>query len=172
MVLRRPTVGDHAPDFTLSDTNGELVTLSALLAGSGGAVVLYFYPRDETWGCTAEACAFRDSYQDFVHAGAAVVGVSRDDPASHARFIAKHQLPFTLLSDPTGEVHARYGIRAGRLVKDRVTFVMDSSGIVRHTFKSQVRFHAHVARALEVARVLADQASSAAPMAPATAAPG
>lgn len=162
MTTATPKVGDRAPDFSLRDAAGQHVTLQELLGR--GAVVLYFYPQDETWGCTVEACAFRDSFSDFVDAGATVVGVSRDDQASHARFAAKHRLPFTLLSDPTGAVHELYGIGGGRLLKQRVTFVIDREGVVRHAFESRVRFRAHVTRALEVVRELTE--SSRAPTSP------
>jgi peroxiredoxin Q/BCP len=150
-----PRIGDRAPDFALEGAAGATVTLAGLLAR--GPVVLYFYPRDQTAGCTIEACAFRDSYQDFVAAGAQVVGVSRDDAGSHARFAAAHRLPFPLLSDPGGEAHERYGVRQrlGGLIKDRVTFVIDSGGVIRDVFTSQLRFSTHVSRALEVVRALA-----------------
>ena len=108
--MPRPNVGDRAPDFTLPDAEGRPVRLAELL--SKKAVVLYFYPKDETPGCTAESCAFRDAYDDFTAAGAEVVGVSRDDGASHGRFAAHHKLPFVLLADPQGGVHELYGIRS------------------------------------------------------------
>src|SRR5579862_2154542 len=103
-------VGDKAPDFTLASQSGAQVRLYDRL--ESGVVVLYFYPKDETPGCTAESCAFRDAYDDFTAAGAEVVGVSRDDGASHGRFAAHHRLPFVLLADPSGGVHELYGIRA------------------------------------------------------------
>ena len=149
-----PKIGESAPDFTLPGAGGAPVHLDDLVAK--GAVVLYFYPKDETSVCTAEACAFRDAYEDFVAAGAQVVGVSRDDTESHARFATGHRLPFLLLSDPTGEVHARYGVRSqlGGLLKDRLTFVLDRGRIVRHVFASRVRFQAHVDEALRIVRTL------------------
>src|SRR5258708_15607674 len=106
-LLPRPKVGERAPDFTLPNADGEAVRLGELLARK--VVVLYFYPKDETAGCTVEACAFRDAYEDFTAAGAEVVGVSRDDFASHTRFAAHHKLPFTLLSDAGGTLPALYG---------------------------------------------------------------
>src|SRR3954449_2304912 len=121
----RPRIGERAPDFTLVGPGGKSVALADLLGK--GPIVLYFYPKDETTGCTLEACAFRDLHDDFVAAGAEGVGVSRDDQASHARFAEHHKLPFLLLSDGSGEVHASYGVRQhlGGLLKDRVTFVID-----------------------------------------------
>jgi len=127
--LPRPNLGERAPDFTLPNAEGRPVRLGELLAEK--VVVLFFYPKDETAGCTVEACAFRDASEDFTAAGAEVVGVSRDDAASHTRFAANHKLPFTLLSDADGSVHALYGVRT-RLgfLRDRVTFVIDRSGTV------------------------------------------
>ncbi len=141
-----PKVGERAPEFTLPDAEGRSVSLAELL--SGGPLVLYFYPRDETMGCTVEACAFRDTHQEFVDAGARVVGISRDSPASHAQFAAHHRLPFTLLSDETGAVQERYGL--GRLLArvERVTLVIDRDGIIRHRFTSKLRWRAHVTTAL------------------------
>jgi len=153
MAGRTLRVGDVAPDFVLPGPGGREVRLSELFGR--GPVVLYFYPKDETLGCTVEACAFRDSNDLFLEAGAAVVGVSRDDEASHARFTAHHGLPFLLLSDPTGEVHRQYGVKSLLGVADRVTYVIDRAGVIRHIFDSKVRMRAHVDRSLEVVRALA-----------------
>src|SRR6266850_1604776 len=113
------------------------------------AVVLYFYPKDDTPGCTAEACSFRDSYEDFQDAGAEVIGVSSDSGASHAKFAKRHELPFTLLSDAKGEVRKKYGVPATMgLLPGRVTFVIDRKGIVRHVFNSQLQATRHVQEAL------------------------
>lgn len=152
--MPRPKVGQQAPDFKLPDAEGTLVSLGELLRRK--VVVLYFYPKDETAGCTVEACAFRDAYEDFTAAGAEVVGVSRDEAASHARFATHHRLPFTLLSDVDGAVHALYGVqsRLGGLVRDRVTFVIDRSGIVRQEFSSMIDMRGHVKSALPVVRRL------------------
>jgi len=146
-------VGDVAPDFVLPGPGGHEVRLSELFGR--GPVVLYFYPKDETLGCTVEACAFRDSNDLFLEAGAAVVGVSRDDEASHALFSAHHNLPFLLLSDPKGEVHRQYGVASLLGLADRVTYVIDRAGVIRHVFDSKVRMRAHVDRSLEVVRALA-----------------
>jgi len=146
-------VGEVAPDFVLPGPGGRQVRLSELFGQ--GPVVLYFYPKDETLGCTVEACAFRDAYQGFVDVKATVVGVSRDDEASHARFAAHHGLPFLLLSDPTGEVHRQYGVSGRLAFANRVTYVIDRAGVVRHVFDSKVRMKAHVDRSLDVARELA-----------------
>jgi len=152
---QRPKLGERAPDFTLPGPGGASVHLADLLGK--GPVVVYFYPKDETAGCTAEACAFRDAYEDFGSAGAQVVGISRDDAESHRRFAAHHRLPFLLLSDPTGEVHDRYGVAShlGGILRDRVTFVLDREGVVRHVFSSAVRMRAHVDESLAIVRQLA-----------------
>jgi peroxiredoxin Q/BCP len=157
--LPRPNVGERAPDFSLPDAAGKTVRLGDLLAQK--VVVLYFYPKDETPGCTVEACAFRDAYEDFTAAGAEVVGVSRDDAASHSRFAAHHKLPFTLLSDAGGAVHALYGIQTHLgFVRDRVTFVIDRSGIVRKVFASMLDMRGHVRSSLPVVRELVGQATT------------
>lgn len=139
--------GDEAPDFALPDARGEVVRLADFHGQK--PVVLYFYPKDETPGCTKEACAFRDAYEDFVAAGAEVIGVSSDDGKSHERFAAKHRLPFRLLSDRGGEVRRRYGVPATLgLLPGRVTFVIDRDGRVRHVFNSQLQAERHVREAL------------------------
>lgn len=105
--MARLEPGDIAPDFTLQADTGETVTLSEL---RGGRVVLYFYPKDATAGCTTQACEYRDSHPDFEAAGARVLGISPDPIASHVKFRAKQELPFTLLSDPEHEVAEAYGV--------------------------------------------------------------
>ena len=140
-------VGDRAPDFTLPSQSGQRVRLADRIGRT--AIVLYFYPRDETAGCTAEACAFRDSYEDFAAAGAEVIGVSSDSEGSHQRFAAHHRLPFLLLSDADGAVRRRYGVAKWLgLFPGRVTFVIDREGIVRHIFESQLEATRHVREAL------------------------
>jgi peroxiredoxin Q/BCP len=103
-------VGDAAPEFDLTDAAGKRVRLSDFRGKRN--VVLYFYPKDDTPGCTKEACSFRDSYQSFTDAGAEVIGVSSDDGASHQKFAEKFHLPFTLVSDTGGAVRKRYGVPA------------------------------------------------------------
>jgi peroxiredoxin Q/BCP len=145
--------GDRAPGFELPDQYGRKVSLEQLLAK--GPVVLYFYPKDFSYGCTKEACAFRDSYEEFLKLGAAVVGVSSDDPATHAEFARSHRLPFILLSDEGGKVRRLYGVpKSFGLMPGRATFVIDTSGNVRYAFVSQLRFSAHVERALGVVRAI------------------
>lgn len=143
----RIEVGDVAADFTLPSQSGEMVSLHQLLAEK--AVVLYFYPKDETPGCVAEACAFRDSYDVFRSAGAEVVGISSDSVTSHEAFASRHGLPFVLLSDRGGKVRKRYGVRPTLgLLPGRVTYVIDRQGVVRHVFSSQLDAERHVPEAL------------------------
>jgi len=139
--------GERAPDFELPDAQGRPVRLADFRGRK--AVVVYFYPKDDTPGCTKEGCAFRDAYQDFQAAGAEVIGVSSDSGESHARFATKYRLPFLLLSDRTGEVRKRYGVPSTLgLLPGRVTFVIDRDGVVRHVFNSQLQAERHVREAL------------------------
>ena len=141
--------GEPAPDFALASATGETVRLSDFRGESD--VVLFFYPKDETPGCTAEACSFRDSHETFRDAGAVVIGISSDPGDSHRRFADRHRLPFLLLSDGDGAVRARFGVpRTFGLIPGRVTFVIDREGVVRHVFSSQFRPGRHVAEALAV----------------------
>ncbi len=145
--------GDKAPDFTLPAQSGEAVRLKDRLGER--VVVLYFYPRDDTRGCTAEACAFRDSHEVFAEAGAEVIGVSSDSVGRHAAFAGRHELPFTLLSDQDGRVRKLYGVPAVLgLLPGRVTYVIDRQGTVRHVFSSMTNISQHVSDALGVVRKL------------------
>ncbi|MCD9623851.1 peroxiredoxin [Rhabdothermincola salaria] len=144
------TVGQPAPEFTLPDQDGSPVSLSEL---RGGWAVVYFYPADDTPGCTAESCSFRDSHEDFVDAGARVVGISGDSVSSHRAFADKHQLPFTLLADESGEVRKAWGVgKTLGLLPGRVTYVIDPEGVVRHKFSSQFKPKKHIDEALSVIR--------------------
>jgi peroxiredoxin Q/BCP len=153
--LTRPVaVGDLAPDFTLPSHGGGTVRLGNLLGQR--AVVLYFYPKDHTPGCTAEAKAFRDQYADFVAEDAEVVGVSSDSLASHERFAGKYQLPFQLLSDVDGAVRKLYGVeKTLGILPGRVTYVIDKEGVVRHVYGAPFAAARHVAEALSALRARA-----------------
>jgi thioredoxin-dependent peroxiredoxin len=158
MATKLLAVGDPMPDVTLSGPEGTLVRLRDLVKGRG--LVVYFYPKDDTPGCTIESCTFRDQYEDFVTAGADVVGISADPPESHGRFAAKYRLPFQLLSDLSGAARAAFGIKPKLgFLPGRVTFVFDKDGVVRYVFESQLRVNQHVARALEVVQGFIDESS-------------
>jgi peroxiredoxin Q/BCP len=158
-MARGVQVGDKAPDFTLPSQSGDQVRLSDRLGDR--VVVLYFYPKDYTSGCTAEACAFRDSYEAFSEAGAEVIGVSSDSVDKHAGFASQHNLPFTLLSDQGGRVRKTYGVPATLgLLPGRVTYVIDRARIVRLVFNSMTNIGKHIQDALDMVRRL--QAESAA----------
>ena len=147
------SVGDKAPDFTLPSQSGEQVRLYDRIGQR--VVVLYFYPRDDTRGCTAQACAFRDSHETFTDAGAEVIGVSSDSADRHAGFAGQHRLPFTLLADRGGRVRKAYGVPAVLgVIPGRVTYVIDRTGTVRHVFNSMTNIDGHVGEALEVVRTL------------------
>jgi peroxiredoxin Q/BCP len=142
-------VGDTAPDFSLMDDKGRLVTLKEFLGKK--VVVLYFYPKDSSPGCTAEACSFRDNYKFYEDRGAVVIGVSLDSVESHSKFSQKYNLPFAILSDKSKEVARAYGaLGIGGLLAKRWTFVIDKEGRIAHIFtKVDVRRHSE-----EVLKVL------------------
>jgi peroxiredoxin Q/BCP len=158
-MARGIQAGDKAPDFTLPSQAGEPVRLGDRLGER--VVVLYFYPKDETPGCTKEACAFRDSYEVFAQAGAEVIGVSSDSVDKHAAFAGHHELPFTLLSDEGGRVRKSYGVPSTLgILPGRVTYVIDRAGTVRHVFNSMTNIGRHVGDALDVVKKLsAEQAT-------------
>ena len=142
-------VGDVAPDFILPSQSGEEVSLRDFI-GRKRAIVLFFYPKDDTPGCTKEACSFRDGYEQFEELQAEVIGISSDSVRSHERFVEKHGLPFVLLSDERGEVRKLYGVpNTLGLFPGRVTYVIDEEGVVRHVFSSQLQAARHVEQALE-----------------------
>ncbi len=144
-------IGDQAPDFALESESGKTVTLSQFRGSKN--VVLYFYPKDETMGCTREACGFRDRYESFTDLGAEVLGVSSDSTDSHRKFALHHQLPFTLLSDPKKMIRKLYGVPSSMgFVPGRVTYVIDKDGVVRHIFNSQMHPEEHVNEALKILR--------------------
>ena len=126
-------VGEAAPAFMLQDQTGRVRQLSEY---RGHPVVLYFYPRDATPGCTTEACAFRDAWDRLQSTGAVVLGVSTDDVESHRRFHDEHQLPFELLADPDGRVAQQYGVPMRMGMTARVTFLIDEEGVVRHVWEN------------------------------------
>ena len=141
-------VGSKAPDFTLPSQSGEMVSLKEFLDEK--LVILYFYPKDDTPGCTKEACAFRDEHEEFGKLDAEVIGISSDSVESHRRFAEKHNLSFTLLSDEGGKVRRMYGVpNTFGIFPGRVTYVIDEAGVVRHVFSSQIGAVKHVEGALK-----------------------
>ncbi len=145
--------GSPAPDVTLTGPDGPVQFKS--LVGER-VLVFYFYPKDETAGCTAEACSFRDLYHDFLDAGADVIGVSRDTAEAHAKFKANHRLPFRLFTDQGGAAAQAFGVKKNLgFIAGRVTFVIDKAGMVRLRFDSQIQARKHVSEALEMVRLLA-----------------
>lgn len=150
---QRPTlveVHSRAPDFAAPDQHGEIVRMSEL---RGKPVVLYFYPKDGTPGCTEEACAFRDAWERLRQANAQVVGVSTDTVQSHRRFARKHDLCFPLLADPQAHILDRYGVPRALGMAQRVTFIIDRNGYVRRVFRD-VDPAVHVEQVLRVLRSL------------------
>ncbi len=149
-------VGDEAPDFMLPSQGGAPVRLSDYRGKR--VVVLYFYPKDNTPGCTAEACAFRDQYEVFTDAGAEVIGISSDTVDSHEEFASEYHLPFKLVSDRGGEVRKSYGVPTVMgILPGRVTFVIDRQGVIRHSFSSMTKIDRHVDDALNVVKSLQDE---------------
>jgi peroxiredoxin Q/BCP len=152
-------VGDKAPDFTLPSQMGDNVTLSEFFGKKN--VVLYFYPKDESRGCTKEACSFRDSYDVFTGLGAEVLGVSSQSIESHKSFATHHGLPFILLSDADHKVRQLYGVPSTLgIIQGRVTYIIDKKGIVRHVFSSQVHPELHVEEALKILKEIDKEQSS------------
>ena len=144
--------GDRAPLIALPDQSGVERRSDQL---EGRALVLFFYPKDDTPGCTAEACAFRDSYTDLQALGADVWRVSGDDGASHQRFAARHQLPYPLLVDQGNALRRAFGVPSVLgLLPGRVTYVIDGQGVIRHVFNNLLDGAAHRREAIEALRRL------------------
>jgi thioredoxin-dependent peroxiredoxin len=139
-------VGDKAPDFKLPSQMGDNVTLSEFFGKKN--VVLYFYPKDETTGCTKEACTFRDNYEELTNLGAEVIGVSGQSVKSHESFASHYGLPFILLSDEGNKVRELFGVPSSMgIIPGRVTYIIDKKGMVRHIFNSQTQAQKHVEEA-------------------------
>ena len=158
--MARPEVGDTAPAFSAA-TQDEGVVVSLSDYAGKQAVVLYFYPKDDTPGCTTESCGFRDLTAEFAAAGAAIVGVSRDSSQSHARFVSKYGLGFPLLSDVDGAICEAYGVWVEKsnygkkyMGIERTTFVIDAAGKVAAVFP-KVKVDGHVGKVLEAVKALA-----------------
>ena len=141
--------GDKIVDFKLKDQNGIERTNTEFL---GKKLVLFFYPKDESYGCTKEACAFRDAYADFKNYDCEVIGISQGDVDSKSSFVQRNKLNFILLADERNNLRTAFGIKPDLfgLVPGRVTFIVDREGIVQDVFNSQLNFAKHVQNALEV----------------------
>jgi peroxiredoxin Q/BCP len=145
-------VGESAPRFRLRSKNGSYVSLDDF---RGKKLVLYFYPKDGTRGCTREACSFRDSYSAFREMGAEIVGISSDSVSAHEKFAEDEQLPFPLLSDSEGSTRRAYGVKSTLgLIPGRTTFIIDEQGVVRHIYSSQIHPERHVKEALDALKSL------------------
>ncbi len=150
---KKVQVGDSAPDFSLPTQDGNNVSLHDFRGKK--AVVLYFYPKDDSPGCTVEACTFRDSYEVFKEAGAEVIGVSSDSQESHQQFASKNHVPFILASDQGGVLRKHYGVATTMgLLPGRVTYVIDKQGVVRNVFSSQFAPQKHITEALQTLKSL------------------
>lgn len=152
MAGKRIVEGDMAPDFELKSQTGQVVRLKDYLGKV--PVVLYFYPKDFTPGCTKEACAFRDSFEAFKDVGAEVIGISTGTVESHDKFAKEYNLPFKLLADEDGRIRELYGVPKAGLFPGRVTYIIDRMGVVRHVFESLTHAEQHVEEALKVLRLL------------------
>ena len=158
-VLMEVKVGDKAPDFTLPSQMGDNVTLSEFFGKKN--IVLYFYPKDESQGCTREACTFRDSYEVLTSLGAEVLGVSSQSVESHKSFATHHGLPFILLSDTDHKVRQLYGVPSTMgIIPGRVTYIIDKKGVVRHIFNSQSHPELHVEEAIKILKEIDKEQSN------------
>ncbi len=152
-IVAKVSKGQVPPNFTLKDQDGKNVSLSKF---KGKPVVVYFYPADETPGCTKQACAFRDSYEKFKKAGAEVVGISGDDSSSHKAFAKKYRLPFTLLSDEGSKVRKEWGVPADLFgtLPGRQTYVLDKKGVVQLIYNNQFQPEKHIDETLKLLQTL------------------
>jgi peroxiredoxin Q/BCP len=147
-------IGDHIPAIILNNQFGDLINIDDYLGEQN--LVIYFYPKDNTYGCTAEACKFRDAYEEFKKYNCSVIGVSSDDEESHKQFAIKNKLSFNLLSDRGNRVRRRFGIASNLfgLIPGRVTFVVDKKGIIQYIFNSQLNISKHIFTSLEILKKL------------------
>ena len=148
-TMKKVVVGSKIPEFTLLDQNGNEFAINSVLGKKN--LVIYFYPKDDTPGCTKEACSFRDQYEDFKDADAEVIGISSDDVESHKNFAEKYRLTFTLLSDTDSKVRKMFGVPTNLLgmIPGRVTYVVNKQGVVVLMFSSQTKAELHISEALD-----------------------
>ena len=152
--MNKVEVGSDVPQFTLADQNGSLLSISSVIGKKN--LVIYFYPKDDTPGCTAEACYFRDEYEVFNEADAMIIGISGQSVESHKKFAEKYRLSFTLLSDEGDKVRNLFGVPVNflGLLPGRVTYIADKSGKVVEIFNSQTQAKRHVDEALKILKTL------------------
>ena len=151
--MKELKVGDTIPHFTAKDTNGNGFDSATVVVHK--PLVIYFYPKDNTPGCTAQACSFRDQYEDFKDLGAEVIGISSDNVASHQQFAKRYKLPFILLTDPDKKIRKLFGVPSGMfgLLPGRVTYVTDKNGVIQMIFDSMLATK-HIPKALAALRKL------------------
>lgn len=147
-------IGDNIPAIVLKDQNGEIFDLQAQTAGKN--VVLFFYPKDDSPGCTAQACSFRDQFQDFADANAVVIGISGQSVESHKKFAVKHRLTYSLLSDEGNKIRKQFGVPTNLfgILPGRVTYVIDKSGRVIYIFNSQTQVNQHIEKTLSILKTI------------------
>jgi peroxiredoxin Q/BCP len=152
--MKKTEVGDHLPEFTLSDQDGNPFSINSVIGKKN--LVIYFYPKDDSPGCTKEACAFRDQFEVFNEADARIIGISGQSVESHKKFAEKYRLSFTLLSDEGDKVRELFGVPVNflGLLPGRVTYIIDKSGKVVYIFNSQTQAEKHVAEALRILKGL------------------
>lgn len=148
--MKKLNVGDKVPPVILNNQYGESINIDQYFGQKN--LVIYFYPKDDTPGCTAEACSFRDAYEEFADNNCEVIGISSDDEESHKNFALKHSLSFTLLSDPGNRTRNKFGVPSNLfgLIPGRVTYIIDKQGIIRNIFNSQLHAEKHISNALEI----------------------
>ena len=158
--MQKLEVGDKISEFSLSNQEGAVVNMRDYL---GKPIVIFFYPKDDTPGCTREACAFRDDFDKFRNVEASVFGISEDSIDAHKRFQKRYDLPFDLLSDVNNRIRKQFGVRGTffGLIPGRVTYVIDQKGIIRHIYESQLNFEQHVSKAIEILQSIEPKATLA-----------
>jgi thioredoxin-dependent peroxiredoxin len=155
-IMQRDQVktGSHIPEFALPDQTGKIIDIKSLIGKKN--LVIYFYPKDDTPGCTKEACSFRDQFEDFREADAEILGISGDGVESHKQFAEKYRLTFTLLSDQGNNVRKMFGVPTNflGLIQGRVTYVVNKQGVVVHMFNSQTQAKEHIREAIKALKAL------------------
>jgi peroxiredoxin Q/BCP len=152
--MKEVKIGSSIPSFTMPDQNGNMFNINSVLGKKN--LVIYFYPKDDSPGCTAQACSFRDQFEVFREADAVIIGISGQSVESHKEFAEKHRLSFTLLSDEGDKLRKQFGVPTNLLglLPGRVTYIADKTGRVIHIFDSQTKATKHVEEALRILKEL------------------